>query len=301
VLEELHGYASLRDPRTGVEVWFLCQHRVPELTYIRSQVGPAERIWKSDKLIPPSLRNKLLAAAIPLEAVPDSEKDWHPGSNGLVLNLVHPSLYPIVYGRTVGKLPSSNAVAILEFPGLEGADPGFVSKRFQWLPSDFSVDGHGKVTLISPYINNIHPTHHKGLYSVIPEILQHALPMFERVLSDLLRPLLPMRVAMPGDHMFGGEDTVGCIWGNRDEYEYRAVPGSNEQYAQYKFRTPNVMKRYGGGLKVMDNRISLKGRILQVIVKLANIVLTPERPEYPGGNWHVEGLLQSHFTQKGQL
>lgn len=30
---------------------------------------------------------------------------------------------------------------------------------------------------------------------------------------------------------------------------------------------------------------------LQVIVKLANIELTPEKPEYSGGTWHVEGQL----------
>lgn len=30
---------------------------------------------------------------------------------------------------------------------------------------------------------------------------------------------------------------------------------------------------------------------LQVIIKLANIHLTPEKPEYPGGTWHVEGTL----------
>jgi hypothetical protein len=30
---------------------------------------------------------------------------------------------------------------------------------------------------------------------------------------------------------------------------------------------------------------------LQVIVKLANIHLTPEKPEYNGGTWHVEGQL----------
>lgn len=30
---------------------------------------------------------------------------------------------------------------------------------------------------------------------------------------------------------------------------------------------------------------------LQVIVKLANIHLTPEKPEYEGGTWHVEGQL----------
>jgi len=34
---------------------------------------------------------------------------------------------------------------------------------------------------------------------------------------------------------------------------------------------------------------------LQVIVKLANIELTPEKPEYEGGAWHVEGQLNEHI------
>jgi hypothetical protein len=36
-----------------------------------------------------------------------------------------------------------------------------------------------------------------------------------------------------------------------------------------------------------------KNRGLQVIVKLGNIHLTPEKPEYEGGTWHVEGQMVS--------
>ena len=257
-----------------------CRYHTRRLTYIRLQVGPAERIWKTDTLIPTHLRKKLLAAVIPLEAVPDSKRDWHPGSGGFVLNLVHPNLYPIVYGRTMGRVPGSDTATILESPEPEGVDPKFVSKRFQWIPSDFSVDNHGKVTLTSPYINNVHPTHQKELYSVIPEILQHALPMFERVLSDLLRPLLPMRIGTSDGRGFEGEETVDCIW-------KAGIPS-----------TPDARKNYSGDLNVMNDQISLKGRTLQVIVKLANIILTPEKPEYPGGKWHAEGLSQSCFAWK---
>ena len=241
----------------------------------------------------------------PLEAVPDSERDWHPGSNGFVLNLVHPSLYPIVYGRTIGKAPGSDTTTILQPPELEGVNPKYVSKRFQWMPSDFFVDGDGKVILTSPYINNIHPTYHKELYSVIPEILQHAVPMFERVLSDLLRPLLPMRIATSGDHWFGNGGPVDCIWENGIPYPY---PSSEQEYnmlrgtwdfSNHKYSTPDAKEEYDGDLEVLGDRISLKGRTLQVIVSLANVVLTPERPEYPGGRWHVEGLSQSYFIRKG--
>jgi len=228
----------------------------------------------------------LLAATAPLEVVPDSEKDWHPGSDGRVFNLAHPSLYTIVYGRTIGKAPGSETVGILSPPELEDVSPKFVSQRFQWIPSDFSVGGDGKITLISPYINNIHPIRHKDLYSIIPEILQRALPMFERVLSDLLRPLLPMRVATSGVRGFGGAEGIGCVWSNGIPYS----DPSEDYCANYKFRFPGVRGKYDGNLQGMNNRLSLKGRTLQVCVKIATIALTPERPEYPGGKWHVEGL-----------
>ena len=255
----------------------------PELMCIRSQVGPAERIWKSDEFIPISQREKSLAAVVPLETVPDSEWDWNPGSDDLVRNLIDPSLYPIVYGRTIGKALGSDTITILEPPELDDADPRFVSKRFQWIPSNLSVSSDGKVTLTSPYINNTHPTRHKELYSVIPEILERALPMFERVLSDLVRPLLPMRIARP-DGGLGGS----CIWEDEpsNEDEYHEGKATYEKYS----RTPDALRKYFGDLQVMNDRISLKGRTLQVIVKVENIVLTPERPEYPGGRWCVEGL-----------
>ena len=250
------------------------------------------------------MREKLLAAVAPLETVPDSEKDWHPGSDGFILNLAHPSLYSIVYGRTIGKTPGSDTTSILRPPEIVGVNPNYVSKCFQWIPSDFSVSVYGKVDLISPYINNIHPTRHTELYSVIPEILQLAIPMFERVLSDLLRPLLPMRIATSGSPGLGGNETAKCIWENgipypspSSEYEYNQRKGA--WYAPYQYKTPDARGIYDGDLHVMNDRISLRGRTLQIFVSLATTVLTPERPEYPGGKWHVEGLSRSRVVQKG--
>ncbi|KAF9469542.1 hypothetical protein BDZ94DRAFT_1231203 [Collybia nuda] len=46
---------------------------------------------------------------------------------------------------------------------------------------------------------------------------------------------------------------------------------------------------------LVDNRKDYSHRGLQIIVKLANIHLTPERPEYKGGTWHVEGQLNEHI------
>jgi hypothetical protein len=34
---------------------------------------------------------------------------------------------------------------------------------------------------------------------------------------------------------------------------------------------------------------------LQVIVKMASIELTPEKPDFPAGSWHVEGQMNEHI------
>ncbi|KAF9783209.1 hypothetical protein BJ322DRAFT_976841, partial [Thelephora terrestris] len=75
---------------------------------------------------------------------------WHPGSNGQVLDLVHPSLYPIVYERTLArskdgaslvalKAPSEKDISPIRFRLYRDSADKFISKRFQWLPSDFAI------------------------------------------------------------------------------------------------------------------------------------------------------------------
>lgn len=38
---------------------------------------------------------------------------------------------------------------------------------------------------------------------------------------------------------------------------------------------------------------------MQVIVKIANIIITPDNPEYYGGVWHVEGMLNERIVASG--
>jgi hypothetical protein len=40
------------------------------------------------------------------------------------------------------------------------------SKKFQWLPAEFVVDGDGRATIES-YINNLHPADHGPLYATL--------------------------------------------------------------------------------------------------------------------------------------
>ena len=197
------GLTSFKDRLRVPRVAWICVHQRPQhwnrgrvpFSPFRlcsqtpsRQVGPYERVWRSDFLVPGDLRGQLVAAVSPLANVPDAEKDWHPRSDNQVLDLVHPSLYPIVYNRTFAQDPQTGMCEVLKPP--EGHEH-YVSRKFQWLPSDFAVAEDGAVTLVSPYINNVHPRKHAALESVIPKLLERAIPLWERVLSDPRRPSLP--------------------------------------------------------------------------------------------------------------
>jgi len=57
-------------------------------------------VIKSDTAISEELQHELRAAVRPFESVAQEEIDYHPGSEGKVVDLVHPSLFPVIYGRT---------------------------------------------------------------------------------------------------------------------------------------------------------------------------------------------------------
>ncbi|KAJ7650812.1 hypothetical protein FB45DRAFT_974535 [Roridomyces roridus] len=282
VMDELDGYAELRDGKTGIEC------------------GPYHAIFFSDYLIPQDLTGALQRAVKSLEDVPEQEKDWHPGSKGRVLDLVHPSMYPLVYGETYGTF-SEGQVSTID-PPVPASDESedhrvddiFISNQFQWLPSDFQVDGKGAVKLASSYINNIHPQHHDQLVPVIERVLEHAVPMWERVLSAL----------DDGPRGFGGGVSLACycvrepganlVEDYDDMEDWRERENDYEAWLQGKIDCGALTlyecwpyRRFEGR---PEKKFSLAESRIQVIVKLANIVLTPEKPEYPGGIWHVEGM-----------
>ena len=285
MFRELQGYASIRDPDSGIEVRTVSVPSRPSQQVLYYQVGPYERIWRSDSLIPTDLRDQLIAAVHPLENVPDTEKDWHPGSDNQVLDLVHPSLYPVVYGRTFARSPETGNCEALQPPG---GDRHTLSQKFQLLPSDFAVSENGSVTLASPYINNVHPQTHAALESVLPKLIERAVPLWERVLSDLRKPLLPLRTKSKVKGSL-----PGCVFDGtyQPDVEDEEAYGANKDawLSKMDLKLPDA-KVYTGDLDAMKTpTVSLNGTTIQCIIKLADIVLTPEKPEYPGGKCHVEG------------
>ncbi|KEP48077.1 DUF4246 family protein [Rhizoctonia solani 123E] len=297
VLKELEGYANLRDEASGAEV------------------SCSDRIWQSDKLVSTSLKERLVTSVKRLENVPEAEKDWHPHSDKQVLDLVHPSLYPIVYGRTLSYPEDSDSrdpstlAARLEPPPptkvhyltVSDKTDYFLSKRFQWLPTDFNVSEDGKSVKSESYINNLHPIEHAELHKATEDLVAAFLPLFERVLTDSI----PENDVIP-------ERTTGFYKYDDDGYpsppKYRDYPNGEafeKDDREWEERRPLVMpevRRDGyepGKLEKREIKYGLGGRIIQVIVKLANIYLTPENPEYPGGSWHVEGMKNEAIAASG--
>lgn len=119
-------------------------------------------ILKSDSLIHGNLRTALQIAVEPLEDVPPRQKDWHPGSDEQVLDLVHPSLYPLIYGRSrVLKFGSTSLddcikrcgegetitlsederQALIDRSSVPSLERKEYSTNFQWLPCEVDISG----------------------------------------------------------------------------------------------------------------------------------------------------------------
>ncbi|KAI9722671.1 MAG: hypothetical protein M1812_001602 [Candelaria pacifica] len=164
-------------------------------------------VCKSDNLVSEDLRVALETACKPLEDTPDIQKDWHPGSDNKVLDLVHPSLFPLVYGRSKALRKSTVSIDacvsrsgdgrtvsappkdetenyIVRYKELE--IPNAWSSKYQWLPCDieFGPEGEERVKLRS-YINNLHPKDFSGLYDLIGQIISNAIPLWNLSLTGL--------------------------------------------------------------------------------------------------------------------
>ncbi|EIM84073.1 uncharacterized protein STEHIDRAFT_140990 [Stereum hirsutum FP-91666 SS1] len=281
-------------------------------------------VVKSDSAISPKLKDELKAAVISLENVPDKYKDWHPGSDEKVLDLVHPSLFPLVYGKT-RILPDSTCGlddcirrcgegVVLPAPSKEECEfirddlygrghyysdrhPTPWSRNYQWLPCQVKLtDGVAKIT---SYINNLHPQHNKGLYSVVEQVITRTVPLWNRTLTALQADggrgeLNPARIPTYNGPSYGDEEEPEMEEGE-DDGDYsdrlRAWRRSNVLKPEPVIFDALEFEEKAG--VVLETDFAEKG--LQVIVKLANIQLTPEKPTYDGGSWHVEGQLNEHI------
>lgn len=266
-------------------------------------------MFQSSSLISSELRNQLREAVSLLENVPPEQLDWHPGSNGQVLDLVHPSLYCYRIGHSVSHgLPvgSDTPLQILsdaeyssQYRLLHNRVRGMCSDWHQWLPTDFDVSLDGTVSPVS-YIHNVHPLAHRALYAPICAVLAQFVPLFEEVLTAVLhdghrKPIVRTDPFMWYDN---AEDMRPEEEDDEDPDIYDARMKEWEEEYRWPL-VPDPTRFVPPAPPAEEAQVRLRGTRLQVIVKLANIILTPENPRYGGGTWHVEGMANERIVATG--
>ncbi|CAG7937106.1 unnamed protein product [Penicillium salamii] len=166
-------------------------------------------VCKSDVAISSDLKSQLLNSADLLSDHAAREK-----SDPAVMNLVDPSLFPLVYGRTkvicsgqpcgmdepswlscsrAGHVLSETPqvdVEALSWPG--GESRHIWSSKFQWLPCEVEFTGSaGSMDVhISSYINNIHPTNME-MYSAVEAMISASIKQWNEVVVRNRLPNTP--------------------------------------------------------------------------------------------------------------
>ncbi|KAJ1902760.1 hypothetical protein LPJ81_003425, partial [Coemansia sp. IMI 209127] len=289
------------------------------------RMSPVEQVWISDSLIDSVTEEEVKRYAAILENVPDRQKDWHPNSNNQVLNLVHPSLYPIIYDCSMildNPIPSPEAALKLE---TFGACPGsfdkwreavkkissdvsqeyyipeksdnayeyknsFVSIKYCWLPTEFWVSDDGSAEVKS-YINNLHPVRHKEFYPTVAKVFSKFVPLLEQVVTDLVHPR--EIETSPKHYDWHATDEPEPEDDDASDYDERL-----EEWMEARQFVPPQPEPFVAPDRPAEP-YCLRGRKLQAIFKMSNIQLTPENPEYEGGSWHVEAMANERIIATG--
>lgn len=161
-------------------------------------------VVKSDRIISTDLQDELRSVFDTLKKDQAVSPDWHPNSDSMVQDLIHPSMYPLVYGRSrvlkeevvgvsdaihkwAGKgavIPKDEFGAPGHSTGIGGSHPpsNFWSDTYQWLPSNVAFQPDGEVKFTS-YINNLHPNKYPEIYRTIEKLIEKSLPAWDQCLG----------------------------------------------------------------------------------------------------------------------
>lgn len=314
---------------------------------------------KSDTLVSPQLQAALKEGFDRLQADQAVNPDWHPNTNETVQDLVHPSMYPLVYGRS--RFFEDEVVgvedAIDKWAGKGVIIPKWIETRaqtnvrrsvfgknveysywsddYQWLPANVKFTEEGGVKFTS-YINNLHPVKYKGIYRSLEQLIEKALPMWDQCLTQIhggwkaiaagrteprMIPENPddenEELWMPKESLTSNKSKkgVGRV-GNwqihnpdeegleeedaEEENDEDEEDEDEEDKGEPVFPPPPPLSKIPEVKYDVTPKRTLRHKFkdtgLQIIVKMASIELTPEKPEFPAGGWHVEGMMNEHIV-----
>ncbi|QGI87682.1 hypothetical protein CEK25_002638 [Fusarium fujikuroi] len=315
--------------------------------------GPGNTIIKSDSFIDKSLHRDISRACYTLLKEQEGKTDWHPRSNDMVQNLIHPSMHNFVYDRSpfiqhevVGV---SNALDFMgEGKSVRGQPPvvrqnlfehvwepefaigsgkigsEYWADKYQWLPANvrFREDGSAEFT---SYVNNLYTTKFPEIYRTIERLVDKAIPAWDHCLrevsrfndgtfagrnndgnDDLWTPKLNGDEFLHKDveltHQELRDLEEGCYHESEDSVEFDEDKDQRRMNEGLPPLTPNVDDETMAEVKWLKYRDAIlsdpkpfeevdyapkqilrekfKKEGLQIIVKMASIELTPEKPEF---------------------
>jgi Protein of unknown function (DUF4246) len=210
-----------------------------------------------------------------------------------------------------------------------------VSRSYAWLPADVAIADNGSATFES-YINNLHPGAHAPLYAALERLLTACVPLLEAtqrhaaplvghkaISFDMATLRSGTGKARSGsdDGDSGNVSSAGADGGASNEaggvpnsptadgvddddsdpqhevsHQSKDDDNNNDEYDLGPILSlPCVPDAYKPP-ELPADQPGLRGSTLQVIAKIAEIVLTPEKPQYPGGAWHLEGMVNEHIA-----
>jgi hypothetical protein len=152
----------------------------------------------------------------------------------------------------------------------------------------------------------LHPTQERSLYDLVAKLITASIPLWNLSLAPLAdfkfrhSQRIQYTCEYDPDPENGPETDGPQQEPGEDRYHYW-----DRREKWYRQTRRLVLPEPTGPFLPLPEpaKFDLKARFanrgLQVIVKLANIELTPEKPEYEGGSWHVEGqMVGLSFLQK---
>ncbi len=155
--------------------------------------------------------------------------DYHPNSNCVVRDIVHPALFP--YIRDIS--PIRTGISKPEPPTDDFWGRKFENSVYQWLPTWFQIDEYGK-TSIQGYINNL-PRDFFQIYSNLEELFSISVPLIDVVLNYCkdARPLLMTDEKSQDDFGYRGfpkQQSCGTVRGSEIQVitkivDYELKPG----------------------------------------------------------------------------
>ncbi|THY15534.1 hypothetical protein D6D02_03898 [Aureobasidium pullulans] len=222
---------ALSRPLISPKAWDWCLAELQDKALYFEQTGnivvfnTGAGIVKSDA-VAEMIQTELRDAAKLLEA------DEKAPRQQVVLNLVDPSLFPLVYGRTrvlmdSGRVSLDSTInsfgrgaIVLECPPgyfrprnvrryplwseevtprATNSDDERWSARSQWLPCEVDfINNSGTDVRITSYVNNLHPIRSRALYGTIEKLISQSIEPWNQILIKQNRGRTPIRIRTYG-------------------------------------------------------------------------------------------------------